>query len=181
MKLMTVEKYRGVSMGKLKKIASVLAVLACSTVCFAKQISFQIIQHEAGAGEVTESSYSVEDVLMNTFFERGYIVTNSDAAVSNSFEQDEEFFKMGIGEAFNGFSDYFVQIKLFYEVNEKKLNKKSDLYKIEYTVAFAKSGKKILTKSISDIKKTVNGQTDYSYISAELIQQINKVIKENKT
>ncbi len=180
MKLMIVEKYRGVSMGKLKKIASALVVIVCSTACFAKQISFQIVQHDDSAKEVTESSYSVEDVLMNIFFERGYIVTNSDATVSTSSEQDETFFNTGIGEAFNGFSDYFVQVKLFYEVDEKKLNKKADLYKIDYTVASAKSGKKILTKSISEIKKAGNGQVDYSYISTELIQHINKAIKENK-
>ena len=70
--------------------------------------------------------------------------------------------------------------KLNFFTKLMKKNKKADLYKIDYTVASAKSGKKILTKSISEIKKAGNGQVDYSYISTELIQHINKAIKENK-
>ena len=131
---------RGVPMGNFKRIAVFSALLLSATLCFANQISFQIVQHDDSADNVTEDSFIIEDSVLNTFFEYGYIVTNSDAAISDSESQDERLYKIGSGEAFNGFSDYFIQIKLYYERTEQTLSASSDLYKIDFTIASAKSG-----------------------------------------
>ena len=101
-------------MGKLKKLCILSLLLISGSLCFANQISFQIVQHDDSLDSVSEDSMTIEDSVLNNFFEYGFIVTNSDAAISESAAQDERLYKIGQGEAFNGFSDYFVQIKLYY-------------------------------------------------------------------
>ena len=76
----------------------------------------------------------IEDSVLNNFFEYGYIVTNSDAAISESKAQDEKLYKIGQGDAFNGFSDYFIQIRLYYERTEETLSAASDLYEIDFSI-----------------------------------------------
>ena len=100
-------------MGKHKILIFSFLFLLGSAWCSARQVSFQIVQHD-GPSELLEESLTIEDEVMNNFFDYGYIVTNSDAQVSSSEKQDEKLFNTGIGEAIEGFSDYFIQIKLFY-------------------------------------------------------------------
>ena len=171
---------RGVPMGNFKRIAVFSALLLSATLCFANQISFQIVQHDDSADNVTEDSMIIEDSVLNTFFEYGYIVTNSDAAISDSESQDERLFKIGTGEAFNGFSDYFIQIKLYYERTDKTLSASSDLYKIDFTIASAKSGVKIAEKSLKNLKIDRTKKNNLSKISEDLVFQINTELKANK-
>lgn len=174
------KNFRGVFMGKLKKLV-ILTILLCSTaLCFANQISFQIVQHDESQDSVSEDSMTIEDEVLNSFFEYGYIVTNSDAAISNSANQDEKLYKIGSGDAFNGFSDYFIQIKLFYERTDQTLTASSDLYKIDFVIASPKTGLKIAEKSIKDIKIEHGKKNNLSKISSDLVYQINKALRENK-
>ena len=76
------------------------------------------MQHDESLDSVSEDSMVIEDSVLNNFFEYGFIVTNSDAAISESKAQDEKLYKIGQGDAFNGFSDYFIQIRLYYERTE---------------------------------------------------------------
>ncbi len=171
---------RGVPMGNFKRIAVFSALLLSAALCFANQISFQIVQHDDSADNVTEDSMIIEDSVLNTFFEYGYIVTNSDAAISDSESQDERLFKIGTGEAFNGFSDYFIQIKLYYERTDKTLSASSDLYKIDFTIASAKSGVKIAEKSLKNLKIDRTKKNNLSKISEDLVFQISTSLKANK-
>ena len=167
-------------MGKLKKTL-VSFVLLCSTaLCFANQISFQIVQHDESNDAVSEDSMIIEDAVLNSFFEHGFIVTNSDAAISESPAQDEKLYKIGSGDAFNGYSDYFIQIKLFYERTEQTLTASSDLYKIDFVIGSPKTGLKITEKSIKDIKIDHSKKNNLAKISSDLVNQINKALKENK-
>ena len=74
------------SMGKLKKLGILAILLISGSLCFANQISFQIVQHDESLDSVSEDSMVIEDSVLNNFFEFGYIVTNSDAAISSSAE-----------------------------------------------------------------------------------------------
>ena len=167
-------------MEKIKRFCLLVAVFLAGSLCFANQISFQIVQHDDSADNVTEDSFIIEDSVLNTFFEYGYIVTNSDAAISDSESQDERLYKIGSGEAFNGFSDYFIQIKLYYERTEQTLSASSDLYKIDFTIASAKSGVKIAEKSLDNIKIDRTKKNNLNKVSADLVYQINKALKANK-
>jgi hypothetical protein len=167
-------------MGNFKKIAIFSVLLFLTASCFANQISFQIVQHDDSADNVTEDSMIIEDSVLNTFFEYGYIVTNSDAAISDSESQDERLYKIGSGDAFNGFSDYFIQIKLYYERTDETLTASSDLYKINFTIASVKSGVKIAEKSLENLKVDRTKKNNLAKISSDLVNQINKALKANK-
>ncbi len=167
-------------MGKLKRFCIVSVLLLGSALCFANQISFQIVQHDESADSVSEDSMVIEDSVLNNFFEYGFIVTNSDAAISDSTAQDEKLYKIGQGDAFNGFSDYFVQIKLYYERTENTLSTNSDLYKIDFIITSVKDGKKIAAKSIKDIKIDRTKKNNLAKVSSDLVFEISKALRAYK-
>ena len=167
-------------MGKLKRLFILTVLLASGALCFANQISFQIVQHDESLDSVSEDSMVIEDSVLNNFFEYGFIVTNSDAAISESKAQDEKLYKIGQGDAFNGFSDYFVQIRLYYERTEQTLVNTSDLYKIDFSITSVKSGKKIADRSMKNIKIDRTKKNNLVKISADLVNEISKALRENK-
>ena len=163
-------------MGKLKRFCILTVLLASGALCFANQISFQIVQHDDSLDSVSEDSMVIEDSVLNNFFEYGFIVTNSDAAISESQAQDEKLYKIGQGDAFNGFSDYFVQIRLYYERTEQTLANTSDLYEIDFSITSVKSGKKIADRSIKNIKVDRTKKNNLVKISSDLVNEINQQI-----
>ena len=167
-------------MGKLKRFTILTVLLLSGALCFANQISFQIVQHDDSLDSVSEDSMIIEDSVLNNFFEYGYIVTNSDAAISDSTAQDERLYKIGQGDAFNGYSDYFVQIKLYYERTDQTLTTNSDLYKIDFSITSIKTGKKIADKTIKDIKIDHTKKNNLSKVSADLVNEISKALKAYK-
>ena len=167
-------------MGKLKKLCILSFLLLSGSLCFANQISFQIVQHDESLDCVSEDSLVIEDSVLNNFFEYGYIVTNSDAAISESAAQDEKLYKIGQGEAFTGFSDYFVQIKLYYERNDQTLTNSSDLYKIDFSITSVKTGKKIADRSIGNIKIDHTKKNNLTKVSSELVNEISKALRAYK-
>lgn len=146
---------------------------------FARQISFQVVQHDDSSEEVTEQSLVIEDQMMNNFFERGFIVTNSPTVSSFSEDQDETYWKTGLGEAFFGYSDYFIQIKVFYEPRTGTLTDVANINKIQWSLTEAKTGIKLEDKLISDIKP-INKKTDMSKITSNLVVDIDKALSANK-
>ena len=170
----------GCLMGKLKRLFILTVLLASGALCFANQISFQIVQHDESLDSVSEDSMVIEDSVLNNFFEYGFIVTNSDAAISESKAQDEKLYKIGQGDAFNGFSDYFVQIRLYYERTEQTLVNTSDLYEIDFSITSVKSGKKIADRSMKNIKIDRTKKNNLVKISADLVNEISKALRENK-
>ena len=167
-------------MGKLKKLFFLAILLISGSLCFANQISFQIVQHDESLDCVSEDSLVIEDSVLNNFFEYGYIVTNSDAAISESAAQDEKLYKIGQGEAFTGFSDYFVQIKLYYERNDQTLTNSSDLYKIDFSITSVKTGKKIADRSIGNIKIDHTKKNNLTKVSSDLVNEISKALRAYK-
>ena len=167
-------------MEKLKRISILAILLISGSLCFANQISFQIVQHDASLDRVSEDSMTIEDSVLNNFFEYGFIVTNSDAAISESAAQDENLYKIGQGDAFNGFSDYFIQIKLYYERTDETVNSSSDLYKIDFSITSVKTGKKIAAKTMKDIKIDRTKKNNLAKISSDLVSEISKALKAYK-
>jgi len=166
-------------MGKLKTLICGAAVLLLSTSVFAKQLSFQIIQHDASSEEVTEQSLSIEDEVINSFFEQGYIVTNSPTVSSESASQDEKFYKSGIGEAFDGYSDYFVQIKVYYAPRTGTLTDNGDIEKIVWILSDAKTGIKLTNKTMENVKP-IRKAADTQTVASQLVSDIYKALIANK-
>ena len=162
-------------MGKCKRLVTLAVLFMCASFCFAKQISFQVVQHDFSASSVTEQSLVIEDEVLTSFFESGFIVTNSNAAVSDSKNQDAVLFKSGIGEAFNGSSDFFVQINLYYEITDSTTSSDADLQKIEFTIAKTNTGTTIANRSLKSVK-TGNKNLDLKKVSSNLVSEINKAL-----
>lgn len=169
----------GVYMGNCKKLLVIFFVISLTSGLFAKQISFQVIQHDESCETVTEQSLVIEDGVLNSFFEKGFIVTNSPTVAAESEEDDENFFNSGLGEAFFGYSDYFVQIKVFYEPRTGTLNDVANIQKIDWSLTEAKTGIKIVDKSMSNFKP-INKKTDMNKVTSSLTNEINSALLANK-
>ena len=163
-------------MGTIKKLSLFCFISLLSTLCFARQLSFQIVQHDSAAKELTEQSLTIEDEVLNSFFDYGFIVTNSNATISNSQNQDETLFETGLKDAFNGYSDIFIQIQLFFEQNDENTTTNSELKSINIIIANASTGVKIEENNLQNIKLE-HKKNDLQKISSNLVFQINKILK----
>ena len=164
-------------MNHLKGKMFLILLLICSSCCFAKQISFQVVQSNNSFDEVTEEAFFVEDALISDFFENGYIVTNSPAAVSDSDDCEKKLWKTGAEEALNGGSDYFVQVILYFtEKKDSTINKNvMILDKIDYTVCVTKS-LDIIAESSLACNLRIYESKDLIGISQKLVDEIFEVI-----
>lgn len=136
--------------------------------CFAEQISFQVVQHDKRFKEVTDEVLSVEDELLTRFFEKGFIVTNSPAVISESKNQTDLLWSKGLGDAFEGSSDFFVQVNIYLaEVEESEIKKDIIIDRVDWILANALNGETIESGSLNKINN----------ISNDIISSINKVIK----
>lgn len=165
-------------MGKLKQLIVFTFLMMTTCLCFAKQIAFQVVQHNGTSKDVIESSYEVEDTLLNGFFNKGFIVTNSSATVSNSVSTDEKLWNSGFGEAYDGASDYFVQVKLYFSSveNETKTGVVTKLDKASWSLCAVKSGKTIKTDTIIN-ENGAPQKESVGKISASIINEITKALK----
>ena len=157
-------------MGKTKKIVIILAAMLGAQMCFAKQISFQIIQHDDRTQNVSEQSLVIEDELLNSFFETGYIVTNSPTIVSESKENDVVLYNKALGDAYEGSSDYFIQITLFYN---------NALKQIDWSVASVATGNILKQSTIKD-SVIETDEKALRKVSSKLISEISAFLKTSR-
>ena len=160
----------GVIMGKIKHIILFAGLLLCANFCFAKQIQLQIVQHDDRTDAVSEDSLIIEDELLNGFFETGYIITNSPAVVSCSASDDLILFNKAMGDAYEGSSDFFVQIKLYYT---------NSLHTIDWSVASVSTGKTIKESKFESSVKAFD-EKGLRNVSSRLISEISKILKSTK-
>ena len=155
-------------MGKIRHLFFIFVVFLLAGNCFAEQISFQVVQHDKRFKEVTDEVLSVEDELLTRFFEKGFIVTNSPAMISESKNQTTLLWSKGLGDAFEGSSDFFVQVNIYLaEVEESEIKKDIIIDRVDWILANALNGETIESGSLNKINN----------ISNDIISSINKVIK----
>ena len=83
----------------------------------AKSFSLQVVQKNTPGDDVFDSSYVVEQTILDYFFERGMIVTNGSVLVSkNDVAKDKTDLRRSMMEARIGSMDLFVQLDLNYSV-----------------------------------------------------------------
>ena len=160
----------GVSMGKTKLWLVIAGFMLCAQVCFAKQVSFQIIQHDDRTDKVTEQSLVIEDELIMGLFETGYIATNSPTVVSDSASNDTVLYSKALGDAYEGSSDYFIQVTLYYT---------NALERIDWSVASVATGNKLKESSITG-KVTVADDKGMRIISSKLVSEISEFLKSTR-
>lgn len=163
-------------MGTMKKISLALVLMLVSGFCFAQQISFQIVQHDETSEVVTEQTYAVEDQLVELFFENGYIVTNSPTEAVNSDAEAEKLWKTGLKEAKDGYSNFFVQINLYYTAENLSPKGNALLKKADWALVYAKTGEAKAKNTVKS-KQTLDLKEDLYLLSADIFNEIKKAIK----
>ena len=164
-------------MKNMKKRMLLILMLIGTSFCYARQVSFQIVQHNNSAEEVTEEAKVVEDALIGSFFDFGYIVTNSNASLAKNYVDDNKLWKIGMNEAVSGGSDYFVQVVLeFTEKFDETINKNVMVldkasYKINDTSVLDELGSGVMSCNLK-----INNPSDLAIVTDSLIFEINKVL-----
>ena len=145
--------------------------------CFAAQVSFQVVQHNNSVDSVTEEARVVEDALIDSFFDAGYIVTNSEASLARTITDETKLWSIGMQEAVSGFSDYFVQVILeFTEMYDETINKNvMILNKAKYNISDTAYLEKLSDEELLCNLK-INDPSDLAIISESLIYEIYKVL-----
>ena len=165
-------------MGNLKKITSVMIFLLASSLIFARQLCIQVVQHDFSSEAVTEQSMAIEDELLNVFFEKGFIVTNSPTVVFES-QKSESIFKQGLSDAFYGYSDYFIQVNVFYEPRANSNSEVANIEKIDWSLTEAKSGVEIFNDTLKGFN-SITKKNDMQKVTSSLINEIDKALSSNK-
>lgn len=163
-------------MGTFKKNILALVFMFVAGFCFAQQISFQILQHDETSEAVTEQSYTVEDQLIEMFFENGYIVTNSPTVAVNSNSEAAKLWKAGLKEAKEGYSNFFIQINLYYTAESLSPKGEATLKKADWTLVYTKTGEPKAKNTIKS-KQSLDVKNDLYLISADIFDEIKKAIK----
>ena len=165
------------NMERIKKGIILFLLLIGTAYCFGEQISFQIVQLNNSAENVTEEAKVVEDFLIDSFFDAGYIVTNSEAALAKSRAEYPKLWQTGMNEAIAGYSDYFVQVILqFTETLDETINKNVMILKnVDFSVYRTENLEELSKQNLPCNLKILN-PSDMGTISDSLIFEINKVI-----
>ena len=145
----------------------------------ASAISFQIIQHDPAQEEVRSSSYVMEGVFFDYFFEKGFIVTNSPTAVSSGSAEDKVICYGALDDARLGGCDYFVAFVMDYDTALSKNPQAvllSNITGCSWEIFDVRSGNKIDSRSRSpgtvDAKKdNKDGVSGFSKVIAQLVER----------
>ena len=150
--------------------------LVCSSFCFAKQISFQIVQNNNFNG-IRDEVYFLEDVLISRFFEEGYIATNLKASVADSIDYEKKLWKACVESAEDGGADYFVQVVMqFAESRNKIINQKEMILdKIKYSITDIESLD--CHEGIIDCGVVINNPKNLTVVSNKLANEIISVLE----
>lgn len=130
------------SIKNMTRIISIITIMAScifSTQIFAKSsfngVGFQVVQHSPTLSDISDVSYVVEDEILNGFFEKGLIASNSPVALFNS-SNEKKIYNDGLRDAKDSNFNAFLQINLYYKdgVTNSKLVKLALLEKIEWVL-----------------------------------------------
>jgi hypothetical protein len=106
-------------------IPACLMLLIALDFAGAESLTVSIVQNEKAPAVALEMSQTIEDELMNDYFDAGHIVSNTDIRFDGSKFKAANF---GIKEAAFGMSDYLLAVYLQYGPGEIKDEKKGITY-----------------------------------------------------
>ncbi len=100
-----------------RKFLSTFLILAALVIhsAAAAAVSFQIIQHDSSVDTVRQSSYVMENVFFDSFFDSGHITTNFPTAISKSEAGDKAVYFRSLDEAKNTYCNYLVVLMIDYD------------------------------------------------------------------
>ncbi len=103
-----------------KKTFCALLWLMCAVSGFCASVSFQIVQHNDSMSSVCNSVLVIEDEILNSFFNSGYIVSNSPVFIKEDSLSDSAELKRALADTLLGGMDVLVRLEIKYD--EKTAN-----------------------------------------------------------
>ncbi len=98
--------------------ASFLILLFAAGNCFAKSLSIQIVQKNAGKDVVWATSYLFEQNLIDYFFSTGNIVSSSPVWIYDTDEKNKGALRAALVENREGGMDFLVRVEINYDVKD---------------------------------------------------------------
>lgn len=166
----------------MKKIVPIFFIMfVLSGKVFSSSLSFQIVQHNDSLTQVCQTSYIIEDELMNYFFDKGCIVSNEQPVISNSKKDDSILWQKGINLAFEGSCDNYIQIHLYFndvDTNSSELVRLGYINKISWKISSIASGK-VIDEYSSNISKPLGSDSEDNVrlFAKEIADKLYKVLK----
>ncbi len=146
---------------------------------FAKSFSLQVVQKNTPGDQIFDSSFVVEQTILDYFFERGMIVSNGSILVSNDDAADDKTaLRKAMIEAKIGSMELFIKLNLNYSVLDSAnptaillSNIKSadlEIVSLEKNKTIAKG--KFTPPSLTDLNNNRSGVVDFASDIANKIQ-----------
>ncbi len=163
----------------MKKITSLLIVLLVSVFSiFAKSVSIQVIQNCIENDEVFDSSYLIEQSIIDFLFDSGHVVSNSPIFIksTDSKVNSIELNKV-LTETQDGSMDYLIRIEVEYDLENSKNPKAfllSNIKELSWINYSAKTGKqisagKLPVKTVNPSNNNEQGITSFASVVASKI------------
>ena len=112
------DKIRG-KVGNMKRTFFAFLLLFASFAAGAKSFSLQVIQRNTGGDSVFDTSYVVEQAIMDYFFEHGMIISSNQVIVSKRDDASEKKeLRRSLIEAKTGCMDLFVKLCLNFALED---------------------------------------------------------------
>ena len=149
----------------------------------AQTVTISIVQNEKAPAIAIDMSRTIEDQLMDSFFDLGFIVSNSDIRFDGYNYSKNNF---GIKEAAFGMSDLLLAVQLTYSAGEKtnvdKKNTYAQLENIVWRLVRVKDSY-IIKEAIFDISsvpvKDFDPYKQTRSLAKKLAENANKAIRED--
>lgn len=127
-----------------------------------ESVAFQVIQHDKSSEDVRLSSLTIEESILDYFFNQGFIVTNSPAMAFTDSAKDGYYEKKALAEAREGGIRYFILVTADYDVKDSARSEQDVLDNI-----------KNINWQLTDVrldKKIADGKVSPSGIKAKTLE-----------
>lgn len=163
-------------------ICTIIAFLAAARSAYASAISFQIVQHDSSQDKIRNSTYEIEEALMDYFFDAGFIVTNSPTVMSTSPDDDVAAYKKSMNDALDGDCDVFVNVIAEYDIDKSsapELDLLSNIKEIRWEIYNVITGEMISSgkKSIGVVDPADDTEKGIADFASQIAVLINSGIK----
>lgn len=158
-------------------LASIFALL--SFCAFAKSFSLQVVQKNTPGDQVFDSSFVVEQTILDHFFDRGMIVSNNSILVSkDDVVKEKTDIRRSMMEARIGCMDLFIKLNLNYSVLDSANPtaillsniKSADMEIVSLKEDKAIASGKFTPPSLTDLNNNRSGVEDFAEDIAKKIQ-----------
>lgn len=143
-------------------IVACVSLMALSASAYAESVTIALAQNAQAPAVALEMSRTIEDEILNDYFDGGHIVSNMPIAMEGSSFKKKNF---SVKEAAFGYSDYVIAVYLEYGPDEIKDEEKktsyAELRSIVWRVVLVSSSKVVDEKTIDATKLKIRDFDPY--------------------